>query len=92
MKTLLLTLVVVTIVCLDLGDSLICYVGYNAPRTCPNGQKLCYKITSCVGVCPKRDQPIEMGCAATCPIRNRGVKVICCSTDRCNKLSNWERP
>uniref|UniRef100_R4G2E5 3FTx-Bra-8 n=1 Tax=Brachyurophis roperi TaxID=1295043 RepID=R4G2E5_9SAUR len=84
MKTLLLTLVVVTIVCLDLGDSLICNVDYKKHETCPPERNLCYKITSFLGWCPKGEQLIKMGCAATCP-RRLGVKITCCSTDNCNQ-------
>uniref|UniRef100_A0A8C6XA92 Uncharacterized protein n=1 Tax=Naja naja TaxID=35670 RepID=A0A8C6XA92_NAJNA len=47
MKTLLLTLVVVTIVCLDLGYTrkcLNCSTRYCTTfHTCPNGQDLCFK-------------------------------------------------
>uniref|UniRef100_R4G2U8 3FTx-Ech-21 n=1 Tax=Echiopsis curta TaxID=529692 RepID=R4G2U8_9SAUR len=84
MKTLLLTLVVVTIVCLDLGDSLICYKGYNAPQTCPPGQNLCYTKTWCDAFCSSRGKVVELGCAATCPTVKPHVDIKCCSTDKCN--------
>nr|A8HDK6.1 RecName: Full=Long neurotoxin 1; Short=LNTX-1; Flags: Precursor [Pseudonaja textilis]ABK63540.1 LNTX-1 precursor [Pseudonaja textilis] len=81
MKTLLLTLVVVTIVCLDLGDSLICYLDFSVPHTCAPGEKLCYTRTWNDG----RGTRIERGCAATCPIPKKPeIHVTCCSTDRCN--------
>uniref|UniRef100_R4G352 3FTx-Ver-10 n=1 Tax=Vermicella annulata TaxID=1295044 RepID=R4G352_9SAUR len=91
MKTLLLTLVVVTIVCLDFGDSLVCYLGYNTPRTCPPGQNLCYTKTWCDGHCGSRGKRIVLGCAATCPIVKPGVDISCCSTDKCNPHPKQER-
>nr|ABX58153.1 putative long neurotoxin [Austrelaps labialis] len=83
MKTLLLTLVVVTIVCLDLAGGLICYLGRNTPGTCPPGQELCY-IVWCGAFC--HDRRVKLGCAATCPIPKRYEKVTCCSTDNCNQF------
>nr|F5CPE2.1 RecName: Full=Three-finger toxin MALT0063C; Short=3FTx MALT0063C; Flags: Precursor [Micrurus altirostris]AED89569.1 putative three finger toxin precursor [Micrurus altirostris] len=81
MRTLLLTLVVVTIVCLDLGNSLICYVSeYGAKMTCPEGKTLCEKYAV----------PLMQGhfyfawrCTSTC---KAGAYNICCSTDLCNKI------
>nr|ACR78487.1 putative long chain neurotoxin 29b [Drysdalia coronoides] len=84
MKTLLLTLVVVTIVCLDLGDSLICYLGYNNPQTCAPGQNLCYTKKWCDAFCLQRGKVIQLGCAATCPTAKPGEDVTCCSRDKCN--------
>uniref|UniRef100_R4FIY3 3FTx-Sut-134 n=1 Tax=Suta fasciata TaxID=529716 RepID=R4FIY3_9SAUR len=84
MKTLLLTLVVVTIVCLDLGDSLICYLGPNNPQTCPPGEKLCFTKAWCDAWCGIRGKRMEFGCAATCPTGKPGVDITCCSTDKCN--------
>uniref|UniRef100_R4G2Q9 3FTx-Bra-6 n=1 Tax=Brachyurophis roperi TaxID=1295043 RepID=R4G2Q9_9SAUR len=89
MKTLLLTLVVVTIVCLDLGDSLICFEGYKAPKTCPPGQNLCYTKTLCGFRCASRGPRVELGCAATCPIPKPREEVTCCSTDNCNPFPKW---
>uniref|UniRef100_R4G2W2 3FTx-Fur-27 n=1 Tax=Furina ornata TaxID=529697 RepID=R4G2W2_9SAUR len=91
MKTLLLTLVVVTIVCLDLGDSLICYFGYNYSQTCPDGHQ-CFTKTWCDAWCSIRGPRVEMGCEATCPIVKPGIKMFCCSTDKCNPFPKWERP
>nr|QSI83970.1 three-finger toxin [Calliophis bivirgatus] len=80
MKTLLLTLLVMTIMCLDLGYTLQCY---NTPlpfffQTCPKGKNNCFKfklrlaslelfnVKGCIGYCPKK----------------RGF--VCCSTNKCN--------
>nr|F8J2E1.1 RecName: Full=Long neurotoxin 73; Short=LNTX-73; Flags: Precursor [Drysdalia coronoides]ACR78481.1 putative long chain neurotoxin 73 [Drysdalia coronoides] len=84
MKTLLLTLVVVTIVCLDLGDSLICYQAYNTPQTCAPGENLCYTKTWCDYWCHVKGKRIDLGCAATCPTAKPGEDVTCCSRDKCN--------
>uniref|UniRef100_R4FI70 3FTx-Aca-55 n=1 Tax=Acanthophis wellsi TaxID=239747 RepID=R4FI70_9SAUR len=84
MKTLLLTLVVVTILCLDVGDSVICYLGYNYAQPCPPGENVCFTKTWCDGRCPQLGKRVEMGCAATCPKVKRGVDIKCCSTDKCN--------
>nr|AKN63192.1 three-finger toxin precursor L.C [Micrurus laticollaris] len=79
MKTLLLTLVVVTIVCLDLGNSLICYSSKSDTMTCPEGQNKCEKYAV----------PLMQGrwfysyeCTSAC---HRGPYNVCCSTDLCNK-------
>nr|QSI83949.1 three-finger toxin [Calliophis bivirgatus] len=80
MKTLLLTLVVVTILCLDLGYTLICY---NTPlkdisKTCAEGENLCYY--------GRKDAIWNMyyirGCTDKCP---KGKAVKCCETNKCNK-------
>uniref|UniRef100_R4FKG3 3FTx-Ver-5 n=1 Tax=Vermicella annulata TaxID=1295044 RepID=R4FKG3_9SAUR len=92
MKTLLLTLVVVTIVCLDLGDSLICYVGYNIPQICPTGEVVCFTKTWCDAHCGERGKRVELGCAATCPIVKPGIDITCCSTNNCNPFPFWPRP
>nr|C5ILC5.1 RecName: Full=Alpha-elapitoxin-Oh2a; Short=Alpha-EPTX-Oh2a; AltName: Full=Long chain neurotoxin; Flags: Precursor [Ophiophagus hannah]ACR55626.1 long chain neurotoxin precursor [Ophiophagus hannah] len=86
MKTLLLTLVVVTIVCLDLGYTLLCYKTpspINA-ETCPPGENLCYTKMWCDAWCSSRGKVIELGCAATCPSKKPYEEVDCCSTDNCN--------
>nr|QSI83984.1 three-finger toxin [Calliophis bivirgatus] len=84
MKTLLLTLVVVTIVCLDLGHTMTCLSNQpstpKTAQTCPDGQNFCYR---------KRwlsygKRKVERGCAATCPRLQRGVNIHCCATDNCN--------
>nr|QSI83934.1 three-finger toxin [Calliophis bivirgatus] len=76
MKTLLLTLVVVTIVCLDLGHTRECYQGDNPKTivTCPKGHHLCYKKTY---TNPKRT---IRGCASRCP-----TDYSCCAANKCNK-------
>nr|QSI83923.1 three-finger toxin [Calliophis bivirgatus] len=73
MKTLLLTLVVVTIVCLDLGHTRKCYQGGNPKTivTCQKGENLCYKKTL-----PKQTL---RGCGTICPPPS-----ACCAADRCN--------
>uniref|UniRef100_R4FKG7 3FTx-Ver-47 n=1 Tax=Vermicella annulata TaxID=1295044 RepID=R4FKG7_9SAUR len=81
MKTLLLTLVVVTIVCLDLGYTLKCY----NPKTA-EGYEVCKEHeTKCIGynICLFRNHAVVVrGCGASCPTENLPV---CCSTDMCNK-------
>nr|A8S6B0.1 RecName: Full=Alpha-elapitoxin-As2a; Short=Alpha-EPTX-As2a; AltName: Full=Long neurotoxin 2; Short=LNTX-2; Flags: Precursor [Austrelaps superbus]ABW24176.1 LNTX-2 precursor [Austrelaps superbus] len=84
MKTLLLTLVVVTIVCLDLGDGLICYVDSKTSRTCPPGENVCFTETWCDARCSLLGKRVDLGCAATCPTAKPGVDITCCSTDKCN--------
>nr|Q98959.1 RecName: Full=Cytotoxin 3a; AltName: Full=Cardiotoxin-31; Short=Ctx-31; AltName: Full=Cardiotoxin-3a; Flags: Precursor [Naja atra]AAB18383.1 cardiotoxin 3a [Naja atra]CAB42053.1 cardiotoxin-31 [Naja atra] len=81
MKTLLLTLVVVTIVCLDLGYTLKC--NKLVPlfyKTCPAGKNLCYKMF--MVATPK--VPVKRGCIDVCPKNSLLVKYVCCNTDRCN--------
>nr|AED89574.1 putative three finger toxin precursor [Micrurus altirostris] len=80
MKTLLLTLVVVTIVCLDFGHTMICYNQQSSQppttTTCSEGQ--CYKKSW-------RDLHgwrTDRGCG--CPKTNPGIKFNCCSCNRCN--------
>nr|QSI83955.1 three-finger toxin [Calliophis bivirgatus] len=78
MKTLLLTLVVVTILCLDLGYTLKCYntIFPAIYKTCPKGQNLCYL---------KRQRfdylviLVSRGCTDKCPKDG-----VCCNTDKCN--------
>nr|Q2VBN3.1 RecName: Full=Weak neurotoxin WNTX33; AltName: Full=Three-finger toxin; Short=3FTx; Flags: Precursor [Ophiophagus hannah]ABB83636.1 weak neurotoxin precursor [Ophiophagus hannah] len=82
MKTLLLTLVVVTIVCLDLGYSLICFnqetYRPETTTTCPDGEDTCYSTFWN----DHRGVKIERGCG--CPRVNPGISIICCKTDKCN--------
>uniref|UniRef100_R4FI75 3FTx-Aca-53 n=1 Tax=Acanthophis wellsi TaxID=239747 RepID=R4FI75_9SAUR len=85
MKTLLLTLVVVTIVCLDLGYTKTCFkTPYVKSEPCPPGQDLCYTKTWCDAFCSIRGKVIELGCAATCPPAEPKKDIKCCSTDNCN--------
>nr|Q53B49.1 RecName: Full=Short neurotoxin OH-35; Flags: Precursor [Ophiophagus hannah]AAT97259.1 short chain alpha neurotoxin precursor [Ophiophagus hannah] len=85
MKTLLLTLVVVTIVCLDLGHTLICVKQYTifgvTPEICADGQNLCYKTWHMVY---PGGYDHTRGCAATCPKMKNHDTVHCCTTDKCN--------
>nr|O93422.1 RecName: Full=Long neurotoxin homolog; AltName: Full=Kappa-cobrotoxin; Flags: Precursor [Naja atra]CAA76846.1 kappa-cobrotoxin [Naja atra] len=85
MKTLLLTLVVVTIVCLALGYTLTCLICpekyCNKVHTCLNGEKICFKKYDQRKLLGKR---YIRGCADTCPVRKPREIVECCSTDKCN--------
>nr|A8S6A8.1 RecName: Full=Long neurotoxin 1; Short=LNTX-1; Flags: Precursor [Austrelaps superbus]ABW24175.1 LNTX-1 precursor [Austrelaps superbus] len=85
MKTLLLTLVVVTIVCLDVGNSFSCYKTPDVKsEPCAPGENLCYTKTWCDRFCSIRGKVIELGCAATCPPAEPRKDITCCSTDNCN--------
>nr|CAA72434.1 kappa3-bungarotoxin [Bungarus multicinctus] len=86
MKTLLLTLVVVTIVCLDLGYTRTCLISPSStPQTCPNGQDICFRKAQCDNFCHSRGPVIEQGCVATCPqFRSNYRSLLCCRTDNCN--------
>uniref|UniRef100_R4FJX3 3FTx-Hem-11 n=1 Tax=Hemiaspis signata TaxID=355698 RepID=R4FJX3_9SAUR len=93
MKTLLLTLVVVTIVCLDLGDSLSCYkTPHVKSEPCAVGENQCYTKTWCDTFCSSRGKVVELGCAATCPVPESYEEVTCCSTDICNKFPVQSKP
>nr|Q2VBN1.1 RecName: Full=Muscarinic toxin MTX6; Flags: Precursor [Ophiophagus hannah]ABB83638.1 muscarinic toxin precursor [Ophiophagus hannah] len=85
MKTLLLTLVVVTILCLDLGYTLTCLTHeslfFETTETCSDGQNLCY--AKWFAVFPGARRP-DGGCAATCPDKVPLEIVNCCTTDKCN--------
>uniref|UniRef100_A0A194ARJ0 Three-finger toxin 19 n=1 Tax=Micrurus tener TaxID=1114301 RepID=A0A194ARJ0_9SAUR len=77
MKTLLLTLVVVTIVCLDLGHTLQCYVGEGSKFvTCPEGDTHCYTTALAIRI----TYPIIRGCTSSCC----PYYIKCCTTDKCN--------
>nr|QSI83963.1 three-finger toxin [Calliophis bivirgatus] len=81
MKTLLLTLVVVTSLCLDLGYTIKCY---NTPlpfiyKTCPEGEKMCFEKSFKIG---KFKLYVSRGCTDKCP---KGKAVKCCETNKCNK-------
>nr|Q8UW27.1 RecName: Full=Short neurotoxin SN160; Flags: Precursor [Hydrophis hardwickii]AAL54894.1 short neurotoxin 1 precursor [Hydrophis hardwickii] len=80
MKTLLLTLVVVTIVCLDLGYTMTCCNQQSSqPKTTTNcAESSCYKKTWS----DHRGTRIERGCG--CPQVKRGIKLECCHTNECN--------
>nr|AKN63195.1 three-finger toxin precursor L.F [Micrurus laticollaris] len=84
MKTLLLTLVVVTIMCLDLGYTRKCYEGEGTRKsvTCPEGENVCYTIF--LAEFNPREKVLKWGCAASCPKVGLGVRITCCSTDNCN--------
>nr|Q9W729.1 RecName: Full=Kappa-6-bungarotoxin; Short=K-6 bungarotoxin; Flags: Precursor [Bungarus multicinctus]CAB46659.1 k-6 bungarotoxin [Bungarus multicinctus] len=86
MKTLLLSLVVVTIVCLDLGYTRTCHISTSStPQTCPKGQDICFRKTQCDKFCSIRGAVIEQGCVATCPeFRSNYRSLLCCRTDNCN--------
>nr|P0C553.1 RecName: Full=Neurotoxin 3FTx-LI; Flags: Precursor [Bungarus fasciatus] len=78
MKTLLLTLVVVTIVCLDLGYTLICYSSSmnKDSKTCQKWETVCFQEA----FKPHSSGMIILrGCASSCP---KGY--TCCATDLCN--------
>nr|QSI83980.1 three-finger toxin [Calliophis bivirgatus] len=79
MKTLLLTLVVLTIMCLDLGYTMQCYHGgdLNTIKTCDKRDPLCFKklFNNPFFKAPKTLR----GCASRCP-----PDYDCCSTDLCN--------
>nr|Q9W7J7.1 RecName: Full=Short neurotoxin 6; Short=SNTX6; AltName: Full=Alpha-neurotoxin 6; Flags: Precursor [Pseudonaja textilis]AAD40972.1 short neurotoxin precursor [Pseudonaja textilis]AAF75224.1 alpha neurotoxin [Pseudonaja textilis] len=79
MKTLLLTLVMVTIMCLDLGYTLTCYKSLSGTVVCKPHETICYRrlIPATHG-----NAIIDRGCSTSCPGGNRPV---CCSTDLCNK-------
>nr|QSI83953.1 three-finger toxin [Calliophis bivirgatus] len=81
MKTLLLTLVVVTIICLDIGDTLVCHKGIflRETVTCPEGENLCYTRTVPT---PSHSYVIFGGCTDTCTLKHIRV---CCRTDKCNR-------
>nr|AEH05952.1 putative neurotoxin 513V5 [Drysdalia coronoides]AEH05953.1 putative neurotoxin 513V5 [Drysdalia coronoides] len=78
MKTLLLTLVVVAIMCLDVGYTLKCRKYLSGYVVCKENETICYRYT----VSPFRNRVIVLrGCSASCPGGNNHV---CCSTDMCN--------
>uniref|UniRef100_U3FYQ5 Three-finger toxin 13 n=1 Tax=Micrurus fulvius TaxID=8637 RepID=U3FYQ5_MICFL len=78
MKALLLTLVVVTIVCLDLGHTLQCYVGRDGFNfvTCPEGETYCYTTA----ITARPTHVIIRGCISSCA----WYYIKCCATDKCN--------
>uniref|UniRef100_R4G305 3FTx-Hop-14 n=1 Tax=Hoplocephalus bungaroides TaxID=83403 RepID=R4G305_9SAUR len=80
MKTLLLTLVVVTIVCLDLGYTMTCCNQQSSqPKTTKTcAESSCYKKTWR----DHRGTIIERGCG--CPHVKPGIQLVCCKTDECN--------
>nr|P0C555.1 RecName: Full=Neurotoxin 3FTx-RI; Flags: Precursor [Bungarus fasciatus] len=83
MKTLLLTLVVLTIVCLDLGHTRICLNQQSSEpqttETCPNGEDTCYNKTWNT----HRGSRTDRGCG--CPKVKPGINLRCCKTDKCNQ-------
>nr|BAA75768.1 short chain neurotoxin [Laticauda colubrina]BAA75769.1 short chain neurotoxin [Laticauda colubrina]BAA75770.1 short chain neurotoxin [Laticauda colubrina]BAA75771.1 short chain neurotoxin [Laticauda colubrina]BAA75772.1 short chain neurotoxin [Laticauda colubrina] len=82
MKTLLLTLVVVTMVCLDLGYTRRCYNQQSSqPKTtksCPPGENSCYNKQWR----DHRGSITERGCG--CPKVKPGIKLRCCESEDCN--------
>uniref|UniRef100_R4G326 3FTx-Pse-290 n=1 Tax=Pseudonaja modesta TaxID=340912 RepID=R4G326_9SAUR len=79
MKTLLLTLVMVTIMCLDLGYTLTCYKSPFGTVACNKYETFCYRFTHC----PFPHHVVVIrGCITSCPTQNN---YVCCSTDLCNK-------
>uniref|UniRef100_R4FI94 3FTx-Bra-26 n=1 Tax=Brachyurophis roperi TaxID=1295043 RepID=R4FI94_9SAUR len=79
MKTLLLTLVVVTIVCLDLGYTLKCRSSRiaNGNVVCEKYQTICFRYQ----VRPYQNIVLtRMGCSDSCPRKD----AVCCSSDLCN--------
>nr|AKN63203.1 three-finger toxin precursor D.Q [Micrurus diastema] len=84
MKTLLLTLVVVTIVCLDLGYTLKCCLSPSLIcktfKTCPDGQ--CIKRWNNTDIFAFK---ATRECAASCPVAKSYETVKCCAKDFCNK-------
>uniref|UniRef100_R4G354 3FTx-Ver-124 n=1 Tax=Vermicella annulata TaxID=1295044 RepID=R4G354_9SAUR len=81
MKTLLLTMVVVTIVCLDLGYTLKCHKSHldKGYVVCKEHETICFEYRACIF----RNEVLYIrGCSASCP---GGYKHVCCSTDLCNK-------
>nr|Q9YGX0.1 RecName: Full=Short neurotoxin NCA-04; Flags: Precursor [Laticauda colubrina]BAA75762.1 short chain neurotoxin [Laticauda colubrina] len=82
MKTLLLTLVVVTTVCLDLGYTRRCFNQQSSqPKTtksCPLGENSCYNKQWR----DHRGSITERGCG--CPKVKPGIKLRCCESEDCN--------
>nr|P01404.2 RecName: Full=Toxin F-VIII; AltName: Full=Toxin DaF8; AltName: Full=Toxin TA2; Flags: Precursor [Dendroaspis angusticeps]CAA37485.1 angusticeps-type protein DaF8 [Dendroaspis angusticeps] len=81
MKTLLLTLLVVTIVCLDLASTMICY-SHKTPQpsatiTCE--EKTCYKKSV------RKLPAIVAGRGCGCPSKEMLVAIHCCRSDKCNE-------
>nr|Q69CJ8.1 RecName: Full=Weak toxin DE-1 homolog 1; Short=WTX DE-1 homolog 1; Flags: Precursor [Ophiophagus hannah]AAR10442.1 weak toxin DE-1-like protein [Ophiophagus hannah]5XWE_A Chain A, Weak toxin DE-1 homolog 1 [Ophiophagus hannah]5XWE_B Chain B, Weak toxin DE-1 homolog 1 [Ophiophagus hannah] len=83
MKPVLLTLVVVTIVCLDLGYTRICLKQEpfqpETTTTCPEGEDACYNLFWS----DHSEIKIEMGCG--CPKTEPYTNLYCCKIDSCNK-------
>uniref|UniRef100_R4G2S3 3FTx-Cac-152 n=1 Tax=Cacophis squamulosus TaxID=505434 RepID=R4G2S3_9SAUR len=86
MKTLLLTLVVVTIVCLDLVYTRTCCNQQSSqPKTtidCPSGEDSCYKSSWRGQHGSYGGMRSERGCG--CPHVKKGITLTCCQTDECN--------
>nr|P18329.1 RecName: Full=Toxin C13S1C1; Flags: Precursor [Dendroaspis angusticeps]CAA36503.1 precursor polypeptide (AA-21 to 59) [Dendroaspis angusticeps]CAA37486.1 angusticeps-type protein (isoform of Da C13S1C1 [Dendroaspis angusticeps] len=80
MKTLLLTLLVVTIVCLDLAHTRICYshklLQAKTTKTCEENS--CYKRSL-----PKIPL-IIIGRGCGCPLTLPFLRIKCCTSDKCN--------
>uniref|UniRef100_R4G2K2 3FTx-Pse-256 n=1 Tax=Pseudonaja modesta TaxID=340912 RepID=R4G2K2_9SAUR len=79
MKTLLLTLVMVTIMCLDLGYTLTCYESFFHTVVCKPQETKCYRYS----VPASHGNAVTIrGCGTSCP---GGIRPVCCSTDLCNR-------
>ncbi|ETE57157.1 hypothetical protein L345_17130, partial [Ophiophagus hannah] len=73
MKTLLLTLVVVTIVCLDLATATATDLFFGIFKIII---LLCASFT---------EYDVIRGCIDICPKSSADVEVLCCDTNKCNK-------
>uniref|UniRef100_R4FKC0 3FTx-Pse-273 n=1 Tax=Pseudonaja modesta TaxID=340912 RepID=R4FKC0_9SAUR len=78
MKTLLLTLVMVTIMCLDLGYTLTCYTSFHGTVVCQPHETKCYRY---IAPGTHGHALTIRGCDTYCP---GGMRPVCCSTDLCN--------
>nr|A7X3R6.1 RecName: Full=Toxin 3FTx-Lei1; Flags: Precursor [Leioheterodon madagascariensis]ABU68476.1 3FTx-Lei1 [Leioheterodon madagascariensis] len=85
MKTLLLSLVVVTFVCLDLAHTRTCYSCTEniclQHEQCQDGQDVCYKRWNTTYLILT---DVVRGCAKTCPTPIEEEEVYCCLKDNCN--------
>nr|C6JUP3.1 RecName: Full=Three-finger toxin MicTx3; AltName: Full=MCOR0100C; AltName: Full=Three-finger toxin 3FTx-3; Flags: Precursor [Micrurus corallinus]ACS74997.1 3FTx precursor [Micrurus corallinus] len=81
MKTLLLTLVVVTIMCLDLGYTLVCYTNVLEP---PGTLETCPDDFTCVKKWEGGGRRVTQYCSHACAIPASYEFVHCCQTDKCN--------
>uniref|UniRef100_A0A098LY61 Three finger toxin n=2 Tax=Serpentes TaxID=8570 RepID=A0A098LY61_PYTRG len=84
MKTLLLSLVVVTFVCLEPGYTIVCRscTGLLCAtfKTCPDAQA-CYQMWKDTDILKLN---LVKGCAANCTLPAPGERYLYCSKDKCN--------